>query len=96
MAIYICSNCGSLTEKVPLDFLGEGIWSIVKTIFFLIGFVVLCCIPVFGWVLAIILLFIPISQKKKSKCSKCQCENCLIPTSSPKGKELYKQYYENN
>ena len=96
MTKYICSNCGSVTEKTPLNFLGEGIWSILKVILFLIGFIILLCIPVFGWILAIILLFIPISKKQNYRCEKCQSENCLIPVSSPKGKELYKKYNEDN
>ena len=94
MEKLICEKCGALSEKnETLSRSGLIIWNVIKTVVFLIIFIGLWFIPVVGWILAIALLFVPINQKNKNKCTKCQNENCIIPVDSPKGQELYKKYY---
>ena len=100
MAKYICQVCGYSNYDDDLDLLdeviggiGSGTFTIFKTIIFIVIWVGLWFIPIFGWILALAMLFIPISSKKNEKCPKCHNSNCLVPLDSPKGKELFKNYY---
>ena len=90
MAEFICEQCGSVTTNNK-TVVGKGINNIAKTILYIVIFIILLCIPIIGWILAIILLFNPINGKKI--CPQCKNENCLIPVETPKGKELYKKYH---
>lgn len=92
MTEFICEQCGSITSnnETPVR---KGVTNVIKTIVYLIGFVILLCIPIIGWILAIILLLKPINGKDKKICPQCKNENCLIPIETPKGKELYKKYH---
>ena len=92
MKQLICGNCGYLTNKNGAEEIGSTVYVIIKTIILVAAFIGLLFLGPVGWILAIALLFIPISKKKTNQCPKCKGENCLIPIDTPKGQELYNKY----
>lgn len=104
MVKWICSNCGYCLDedttyslKEDLKYLWSSGFTIIKTICFIAIFIGLLFIPVIGWILAVLLLFVPISNNNReteieNQCPNCKATNCLVPINTPRGKKLYREY----
>lgn len=88
---YICSNCGNLQNRLKEKdgcanrFWGWCIWvTLLISLFYWVGFIVL----------AFEILFFMLTKGKSNFCHKCKSIGCVIPMDTPKGKELFDEYYE--
>ncbi len=91
---YICSNCGEIITGLYTKKESNFNWLLVICLI-VVGVILISVSVYIGLLLIIPALFIPMGSKKTkiNMCPTCKAENCLVPTSTAKGKQLLQEYY---
>lgn len=96
MSGYICSNCGNTQNNY-----GEENGGCAQT-FWIICLVITLFISLFcavGWIVVgfeILFIILTSSSKKINTCFKCNAKDCVIPLDTPRGKQIYNEFYKDN
>lgn len=97
---FICTHCGTTTRKLNVvkeNYYGCFLQLLVAVVIF-VTFIAGFFTYGLTWIIAVIFLIWEQSMLAKKReftvCPNCKTENCMVPISSPKGKQLVNQYYD--
>lgn len=82
---YCCTQCGAVNVQWKTKSNYGCMMSAIDLMFFVLAFFT-CGVTLLGC------LMIHCCVKKTKVCPKCECENCLVPTDSVKGRALIREF----